>query len=139
VQQAAKAVGVDVDLSRITTMPNTADAHRLLAHANSRGSTAQRDQLLERLFAAYFQNGEDIGRRETLITIAQSCGYDADAVRDYLKDESGPFIGNEVGASSGVPSFLFDSQLTLVGAQPAEVMLGVMYEAMERQRVRIPS
>jgi predicted DsbA family dithiol-disulfide isomerase len=38
-----------------------------------------------------------------------------------------------------VPSFLFDSQLTLVGAQPAEVMLGVMYEAMERQRVRIPS
>jgi predicted DsbA family dithiol-disulfide isomerase len=95
--------------------------------------------LLERLFAAYFQNGEDIGRRETLITIAQSCGYDADAVRDYLKDESGPFIGNEVGASSGVPSFLFDSQLTLVGAQPAEVMLGVMYEAMERQRVRIPS
>lgn len=139
VQQAAKAVGVDVDLSRITTMPNTADAHRLLAHANSRGSTAQRDQLLERLFAAYFQNGEDIGCRETLISIAQSCGYDADAVRDYLKDESGPFVGNEVGASSGVPSFLFDRQLTLVGAQPAEVMLGVMYEALERQRMQTPS
>ena len=139
VQQAAKAVEVDVDLSRITTMPNTADAHRLLAHANSRGSTAQRDQLLERLFAAYFQNGEDIGRRETLITIAQSCGYDADAVRDYLRDESGPFVGNEVGASSGVPSFLFDRQLTLVGAQPAEVILGVMYEALERQRMQTPS
>jgi predicted DsbA family dithiol-disulfide isomerase len=139
VQQAAKAVGVDVDLSRITTMPNTADAHRLLAHANSRGSTAQREQLLERLFAAYFQNGEDLGRRETLIAIAQSCGYDADAVRDYLKDESGPFVGNEVGASSGVPSFLFDRQLTLVGAQPAEAILGVMHEALERQRVRTPS
>jgi predicted DsbA family dithiol-disulfide isomerase len=60
-------------------------------------------------------------------------------VRDYLRDESGPFVGNEVGASSGVPSFLFDRQLTLVGAQPAEVMLSVMYEALERQRMQTPS
>ncbi|EJM15037.1 putative dithiol-disulfide isomerase involved in polyketide biosynthesis [Pseudomonas sp. GM21] len=139
VQRAAQAVGVAIDLSRIATMPNTADAHRLLAHANSRGSSAQRDLLLERLFAAYFQNGEDLGSRETLIAIAQSCGYDADAVRDYLKDESGPFVGNEIGASSGVPSFQFDGQLTMTGAQPAEVLLGTMYEALERQRVRSSS
>ena len=139
VQRAAGAVGVAIDLSRIATMPNTADAHRLLAHANTRGTTAQRDQLLERLFAAYFQNGEDLGCRETLIAIAQSCGYDADAVKDYLQAESGPFVGNEVGASSGVPSFQFDSQITMVGAQPAEALLGAMNEALERQRVRSPS
>ncbi|WP_223511583.1 DsbA family oxidoreductase [Pseudomonas sp. GL-B-19] len=139
VRQAAQAVGVPIDLSRIATMPNTADAHRLLAHANTRGSAAQRDLLLERLFAAYFQNGEDLGCRETLITIAQSCGYDADAVKDYLQDESGPFVGNEIGASSGVPSFQFDSQITMTGAQPAEVLLGAMYEALERQRMRSPS
>ena len=37
VRQAAQAVGVAIDLSRIATMPNTADAHRLLAHANTSG------------------------------------------------------------------------------------------------------
>lgn len=61
VQQAAMAVGVPIDLSRIATMPNTADAHRLLERATVLGSTAQRDVLLERLFAAYFQYGEDLG------------------------------------------------------------------------------
>jgi len=139
VRQAAQAVGVAIDLSRITTMPNTADAHRLLAHANTQGSEAQREQLLERLFAAYFENGEDLGCRETLIKIAQSCGYDADAVKDYLKDEFGPFVGNEVGASSGVPSFQFNRQLSMVGAQPAEALLSAMCEALERQRVVSPS
>ncbi len=139
VRQAAQAVGVAIDLSRITTMPNTADAHRLLAHANSQGSATQRELLLERLFAAYFENGEDLGCRETLISIARSCGYDAEAVKAYLKDESGPFVGNEVGASSGVPSFQFNRQLSMVGAQPAETLFGAMCEALERQRVVSPS
>ncbi|KJZ39516.1 DsbA family oxidoreductase [Pseudomonas sp. B21-040] len=140
VKQAANSVGVAIDLGRIATMPNTADAHRLLAHANTRGSRAQRDLLLERLFAAYFQNGEDLGCRETLIAIAQSCGYDADAVKNYLQDESGPFVGNEVGGSSGVPSFQFDRRITMVGAQPPEALLGAMIDALhESQRERSPS
>ncbi len=52
-------------------------AHRLLECAGARGSAAQRETLLERLFAAYFQNGEDLGRRETLSAIARCCGFDA--------------------------------------------------------------
>ena len=80
VQQAAAAVGLAIDLSRIATMPNTADAHRLFERASELGNVAQREILLERLFAAYFRKGEDLGCRETLLAIARSCGIDARAV-----------------------------------------------------------
>ena len=77
VQQAAAAVGLTIDLSRIATMPNTADAHRLFERVSALGNAAQREMLLERLFAAYFRKGENLGCRETLLAIARSCGIDA--------------------------------------------------------------
>ncbi|WP_448092385.1 DsbA family oxidoreductase [Pseudomonas lini] len=130
VQQAAMAVGVPIDLSRIANMPNTADAHRLLERASVLGTTAQRDVLLERLFAAYFQFGEDLGCQKTLLAIAQSCGFDAEAMASVLQGDGDPYVGNEAGAGSGVPSFQFDRHLTVVGAQPAEALLGAMREAL---------
>jgi predicted DsbA family dithiol-disulfide isomerase len=140
VQKAAMAVGVSIDLSRITTMPNTADAHRLLERAAVLGSTAQRDVLLERLFAAYFRYGEDLGCQETLLVIARSCGFDADAMASFLQGDGDPYVGNEAGAASGVPSFQFDRRLTVVGAQPAEALLGAMNDALqESQRTRQPA
>ncbi|MCO8309640.1 DsbA family oxidoreductase [Pseudomonas mandelii] len=138
VQQAAKAVGVSIDFSRIATMPNTADAHRLLERVSVLGNPARRDALLERLFAAYFQKGEDLGCRETLLAIARSCGIDAEAVADCLKGDASPFDGIPGGAS-GVPSFQFDRRMTMVGAQPAEALLSAMSEALkESARERQP-
>ncbi|MGE8179295.1 DsbA family oxidoreductase [Pseudomonas fluorescens] len=140
VQQAAMVVGVPIDLSRIATMPNTADAHRLLERATVLGSTAQRDVLLERLFAAYFQYGEDLGCPETLIAIAQACGFDVDAMAAVLQGDGDPYVGNEAGAGSGVPCFQFDRRLTVVGAQPADVLLGAMGEALlDSHRSRLPA
>ncbi|MCX7079046.1 MAG: DsbA family oxidoreductase [Pseudomonas sp.] len=142
VQQAAKSVGVPIDLSRIATMPNTADAHRLLERASVLGNTAQRDALLERLFAAYFQYGEDLGCRETLITIAQSCGFDAGDLVDCLQGDARPFVSNDsdAGAGSGVPCFQFDGRLTVVGAQPAEALFDAMCEALlDSHRARLPA
>ncbi|MBK5356638.1 DsbA family oxidoreductase [Pseudomonas sp. TH41] len=129
VQQAAMAVGEPIDLSRIATMPNTADAHRLLERVSVLGNTLQRDALLERLFAAYFHRGEDLGCPETLIAIAQSCGFDAGTVTDCLYGDGRPFIGSP-GAIGGVPCFQFDRRLTVVGAHPAESLFGAMQEVL---------
>lgn len=140
VKQAAETVGVDIDFSRIATMPNTADAHRLLERANQLGSPAQRDALLERLYGAYFQQGKDLGCRQTLLTIAQDCGFEAAAVDDCLRGDGQAFVGNGAGAASGVPCFQFDGRLTVVGAQPAEALLGAMREALlENSRERQPA
>jgi predicted DsbA family dithiol-disulfide isomerase len=130
VQQAAAAVGLTIDLGRIATMPNTADAHRLFERASELGNVAQRDLLLERLFAAYFQKGEDLGCRETLLAIARSCGIDAQAVADCLLGDATPFAGSP-GASGGVPSFQLDRRMTVVGAQPAVALLGAMSQALK--------
>ncbi|MDZ5436061.1 DsbA family oxidoreductase [Pseudomonas fluorescens] len=139
VQQAALAVGETIDFSRIATMPNTADAHRLLERVSVLGNTRQCDALLDRLFAAYFHYGEDLGNRETLIAIAQSCGFEAGFVADCLLGNGEPFVGNP-GAVGGVPCFQFDRRVTVVGAQPPEALFGVMYEALlERAGERQPS
>lgn len=140
VKQAAEAVGVDIDFSRIATMPNTADAHRLLERASQLGSPAQRDALLERLYGAYFQQADDLGCRQTLLAIAQDCGFEAAAVEDCLRGDGQAFVGNGAGAASGVPCFQFDGRLTVVGAQPAEALLGAMHEALlESARERQPA
>lgn len=139
VQEAARAVGLPIDLSRIATMPNTADAHRLFQRASELGNGAQREMLLERLFAAYFQRRENLGCRETLLAIARSCGIDPDAVADCLKGDATPFAGAP-GATSGVPSFQFDNRMTVIGAQPAQALLGAMHEALkESERERQPA
>ncbi|VVP69765.1 hypothetical protein PS918_00999 [Pseudomonas fluorescens] len=136
VQQAAAAVGLTIDLSNIATMPNTADAHRLLERVSAQGNAVQCDTLLERLFAAYFQKGEDLGCRVTLLAIARSCGIDPEVVADCLKGDATPFDGFP-GGTSGVPSFQFDRRMTVVGAQPAQALLVAMNEALkERDRER---
>ena len=95
--------------------------------------------LLERLFAAYFRKGENLGCRETLLAIARSCGVDTDVVLDCLKGDATPFDGFP-GATSGVPSFQFDRRMTVIGAQPAQALLGAMNEALkESDRERQPA
>lgn len=139
VQQAAAAVGLNIDLTLINTMPNTADAHRLLERAAMRGSTEQFDFLLNRLLAAYFHRGEDLGCRDTLMSIAESCGFDRAAVDDCLHGNGKPYEGYAMAASS-VPYFRFGRRLTMAGAQPADVLLDAMSKALlESDSERQPS
>jgi predicted DsbA family dithiol-disulfide isomerase len=128
VREAASAAGVFIDFAAIARMPNTADAHRLLAQATRVGSLAQCDALLERLFGAYFHNGEDLGDRTTLLAIAESCGFAPAELADSLRGDGSPFSGAMPG--NGVPYFVFDQRLALSGAQPAEALLETMQQAL---------
>lgn len=134
VREAAGAAGVDIDFARIARMPNTADAHRLLQRAAAIGSAAQVEALLERLFAAYFHTGEDLGDSATLLACAESCGFAAAELADCLRGDGSPFFSHAAAqAASGVPYFVFDRRLALSGAQPAEVLHGAMLEALARR------
>jgi len=129
VQQAAAAAGLEISLASIATMPNTADAHRLLERARELGSPEQRERLLERLFAAYFQYDEDLGDPTTLLAIAEGIGYPREQMARALYRDGRPFAGNG-GSAGSVPYFVFDRQLTLSGAHPAELLLRGMHEAL---------
>ena len=139
VQQAAASAGLEIDLQAIQRMPNTADAHRLLAHAASLGNATQLDQLLERLFAAYFKLGEDIGDRATLLRIAEDCGYPGASLANSLHADGSPFFGAGSPNHGGVPAFVFNQRLALSGAQPPEVLLAGMSRAVEQNPQRSPA
>ncbi|UTW12380.1 DsbA family oxidoreductase [Marinobacterium rhizophilum] len=131
VQQAAEAAGVELDLSRIRTMPNTADVHRLFQQAARSASPAQQDTLLERIFAAYFTNGEDLGDGETLRTLSRESGISPAAIEHCLLGDGKPFQG-EPGAPAvqSVPGFVFNGIRTLSGAQPVDVLEGAIYRLL---------
>ncbi|UVL26948.1 DsbA family oxidoreductase [Pseudomonas donghuensis] len=131
VRAAAEAAGVDIDFARISRMPNTADAHRLLQRAVALGSPEQAQALLARLFAAYFQQGKDLGDPITLLHIARACGLEPAQVADCLRGDASPFIGANDRAADGVPCFRFNQRLRVSGAQPVEVLLQAMGDALE--------
>jgi len=133
VRAAASVVGEDIDFTRIRRMPNTANAHRLLQRASSLLGAAQLEAMLAQLFIAYFHQGRDLGDSRVLLAIAQSCGLQAVQVADCLRDDGSPFLDGAGRAGSAVPRFRFNEGRLIAGAQPAEVLLAAMLEALQEQ------
>lgn len=132
VRQAAASVGVDIDFSRIERMPNTVKAHRLFERVSEVGSPEQQDQLLERLFAAYFHLAEDITDTAVLVKIAAECGLSLDDLAINLDQPEQVFASANTGGH-GVPYFVFDQRLALSGAHPAHALCDAMFEALATQ------
>jgi len=125
-------VGIDFDFEAITRSPNTLDAHRLIRWASASGV---QDEVVERLFSAYFEHGRDIGDRSVLTEIAARCGMDADALeRQFADDGDIEAVRAEIAEAqalgvTGVPFFIFASRFAVSGAQSAEVLAKAMESA----------
>lgn len=138
VLEAGRDAGVEFDLDKILVRPSTMSAHRLVYRAQSLGHRpAEIEALVGRLFAAYFQRGEDIGSIATLADIAAECGDRKDEVVDYLLSKQGePQVRSlfaklgELGVS-GVPFFIVQRHLAVSGAQTGEVLAAAILQAMQ--------
>jgi len=131
------AVGIEFAFDRITMQPNTLDAHRLISWAQARGGA---EDVVERLFRAYFLEGRNVGERATLIDVAGGAGFDRDEASAMLASEHG---GEEVAAMdrrvrelgvNGVPFFIFDGKVAVEGAQEPEILLDAMLQSLEDVR-----
>src|SRR5689334_13616428 len=71
VSEAARGEGITIDWDRALAA-NTFDAHRLLWFALRDYDAAVQRALIERLFAAHFTEGGDVGDREQLVDYAAS-------------------------------------------------------------------
>lgn len=138
VSEAGRDAGVAFDFARITTRPNTMSAHRLIYRAQSTGHPpAEIDTLVERLFVAHFQRGEDIGNLQVLADIAAECGDRKDDVIAYLESNEGqPQVRTLFGkigemGVSGVPFFIVQRHLGVSGAQTAEVLAAAILQAIQ--------
>ncbi|MEJ8812794.1 DsbA family oxidoreductase [Variovorax ureilyticus] len=121
VQQAGTAAGVQFAFDRIELLPNTAKAHAWVA----RTAQAQQAKFIDRIFTAYFLEGEDIGDESVLERLALECALQTE-IRGA--DEERPAGARY--AVPGVPFFVFDGRLALSGAATADAMLDVLLQAL---------
>ena len=126
--------GIEFDFAAIRRAPNTLDSHRLIRWA---ALTGAQDEVVERLFAAYFENGEDIGDIRILADIADVCGMDGAQVADMLESdqdlalvEREDQLAREMGVT-GVPAMIFANKVAVSGAREPQVLTMVIDKAWE--------
>jgi predicted DsbA family dithiol-disulfide isomerase len=119
-KRQGEAAGIDFRFDLIKRMPNTRRSHLLIAHAARSGRQAV---VKDRIMRAYFEEGCDVGDIEELVRLAVDVGLSERESRSALILRSGQdgVIAAERHAAvlgiTGVPTFIFDGQYTVSGAQ----------------------
>ena len=129
-----RGAGVDFRFDKLRHVPNTLAIHQLMYLAESR----QADQLAlaEDLLSAFFEQGRNIGDTDELIEIAGASGISAaDAQKAIETDQFRQIVlarERQVRGSgiSGVPGFLLNRRLLVVGAQSTETFVNAFDRAM---------
>lgn len=137
----AAAEGARIDFDRIRHT-NTVRAHQLLHFAHERG---RQDELLEVLFAAYFDEGLNVGDIDVLVKLAATAGLDESQARAALFDESylaavqADINQAQAYGISGVPFFVIDGKYGVSGAQdPAVFAEALRRVSQEEEAERVP-
>jgi len=133
VEAAARESGVPLDFTKVTRSVATVRAHTLLRHAVDRGTQrALKNALLE----AYFIEGRDVGAVAVLVDIAAAHGFAPDEARALVSDEAELRETRAEAASvaeqgvNGVPFFVIGKRFAFSGAQPVDMMKGVIERAL---------
>ncbi|MGH6900715.1 MAG: DsbA family oxidoreductase [Geminicoccaceae bacterium] len=129
IEDSGRADGVTFAFERMPRTPNTLLAHRLILFAEEQGKA---DAVIRALFRALFEEGRDVGRGDVLAAIAADAGLDPAEVSAFL---GGDRLAREVEAAHdqaerigirGVPVFIVDHEHAITGAQPPEVLAGLL-------------
>ncbi|HEY5782354.1 MAG TPA: DsbA family oxidoreductase [Lysobacter sp.] len=129
IELAARKAGLELDMAAIQRMPNTTRALDLLRRVAALGQPALYEALLERLFVAYFQRGEDIGDTATLLRLTAETGVSSDRLDDATPGETCPALAES--AVPGVPHFVFNGRLALSGAHDAAILFDAMSHGVQ--------
>src|SRR3569832_2619186 len=120
--------GISFAFEKIDRRPNTIDSHRLIRWAAVAG---MQDSVVERLFAAYFLEGRDIGDPGVLEFLAADVGLDSVQVAELLADDTDRAavereakLAGEMGIT-GVPTFIFASKYVFFGVCVVVVLVWV--------------
>ena len=133
VEEGAKE-GIDFRFDKLERVPNTLMAHQLMYQAEVEGK--DQSALADRLMSAFFEHGKDIGDFDVLVGIAREFGIaEVDATLALFDDASKQVVQHresQVRASgiAGVPAFLLNRRLLVVGAQKADALVNAFDRAM---------
>lgn len=127
-QQMGAAAGVTFNFDRIQKAPNTLLAHRAIRLTPE----AQRAAMIDALYDAYFEFGEDVGDIEVIAQVAERVRVDGAALRAQLATDAAraeveaEAMEGAMRGVSGVPLFVFNGRYAVSGAQPPHVLRQVM-------------
>ncbi|WP_420415410.1 DsbA family oxidoreductase [Roseibium sp.] len=134
IEAAGREEGIPFAFDKIKLSPNTLDCHRLILW--SRVDDVQND-VVERLFKAYFIDGEDLTQTDLLVRISDEAGMESDLVEqlyetvtDLDKIQAQIAKAQETGVT-GVPCFIIDGRFVLAGAEKAETIAAALQHAEE--------
>jgi len=136
IREVGITLGIDYQFEKIQIRANTLMAHRLIHWAQEQGDASR---LVERLFKAHFEQGENVSDRMVLANVATACGYDQAEVLKYLdSDEDVSLIRDmeheaRTWGVNSVPTFIFDRKSSIQGAEDPSVL------ANEIKRVLVSS
>lgn len=129
IRATGESVGIRFAFEAIARTPNTLDSHRLIRWA---GTAGVQDDVVEKLFTAYFEEGRDIGDLAVLRAIAADAGMDAELVADLMAQDADraliereDALAHQMGVS-GVPTFIFANKFATSGAHEPETFLQII-------------
>lgn len=131
---AGKAEGINFRFDRMKRVPNTLNAHRLMRLSETEGASAS--ELAGHLLKGFFEDGLDISERDVLVEMGGRSGLTPAIVNRTLDDDVTRRIvlSQEAqvrkGGVTGVPDFLINKRLFVVGAQSTESLVTAFDRAM---------
>jgi predicted DsbA family dithiol-disulfide isomerase len=137
VAAAGRSEGLVFNHDKMERTPNTVDAHRLIWLAGQQG---KQDVVVEGLFAAYFNEGRDVGDPNVLADVGASAGLNHAKVLAMLaSDEGQAQVRSELQRAvnlrvSGVPTVLVDGVPLFSGAIRADLMEAALRTAAGHAR-----
>jgi predicted DsbA family dithiol-disulfide isomerase len=129
-----EAVGVQFRFDLIGRLPNTRRSHLLIAHAARHDLS---NEVTERVMQAYFEEGCNIADVEELVRLGVEAGLSERETRSaiLLREGQDGVVAAERHATvlgiTGVPTFIFDRQYSLSGAQEITTFTEVIDQIVE--------
>ena len=133
------AVGLEFRFDLLERVPNTRRSHLLIAHAARQGLSSE---VVERIMQAYFEEGCNIADVDELVRLGVEAGLSERDTRSAMVLRAGQdgVVAAERHAAvlgiSGVPTFIFDRQYSVSGAQEIETFTQVIDQVMELAAAR---
>ena len=131
--EAGKSEGINFNFDKVSRIPNTLNAHRLMRLAET--SQVSAPDLAEEFLRGFFESGLDIGDRDVLSDLALRHGLDYKDINKTLDNDLSRSIvlSQEAQARqrgvSGVPNFLINRRLFLSGAQNTAALVNAFDRA----------
>ena len=138
-ERQGEASGIRFRFDLIGRVPNTRRSHLLIAHAARHGLQAA---VKDRIMRAYFEEGCDIGDPDELVRLGTEVGLNGPEVRNVviLRIGQDGVLAAERHATvlglTGVPTFIFDGQYTISGAQEVGMFARVFDQVAELESDR---